>query len=249
MLGSFIITFHSARLDNLLQTLRFLERNHSLTAHCQLVLVCQDKCEPLETFFARYDHFNLETEQMNLPKLTNFGVQQTISEKIVVLESDRILPYNYFTDIFEQLKPGLQITTKKMLKLTAPASDEQINNNDFSYKEEIRSEESQIGMRNVWSGNTAFMKADFIKAGQMDEEYKGYGWADNDMTERMSEIVCSIFRPEIELHLWHPPLTYGDGDQKRMFLENGLKFCRKWNKPLPNWFRMELKENRTAQWI
>jgi hypothetical protein len=181
---------------------------------------------------------------MQLPKLTNFGVNQASCQKIVVLESDRILPLGYYATILPQMKKGIQITPKMVWKLSHPYSDEEIIESKFEYTEDARTEDNQLGTRNMWSGNTAFMKADFEDAGKMDECYRGYGWADSDMTNTMEAIgVKSIFRPEIELHLWHPAATYGKGNQKQMFLENGLRFCRKWNKPLPEWFRQELTQH------
>jgi hypothetical protein len=183
---------------------------------------------------------------MQLPRLTNFGVAQCTSDKIIVLESDRILPNGYFDQVIEQLAPGVQITARNVLKLDKPYTDEEIISGSFQFKSEPRTETNEIGTRNMWSGNTAFMKPDFEKSGKMDEEYKGYGWADNDMTATMEKAgVKSIFRTETELHLWHPGATYGKGDQEKMFIDNGIKFCKKWNKPIPLWLREKMAEHKS----
>lgn len=246
MLASFIIGFHTKRLDNLQQTLRFLEKDHLETiSQCELILVCQDHMESFSSKFKKHQHVNLNLPHMQLPFVTNLGVSYSECSKLIILESDRILPANYFASVIDQLKEGIQITTKNMLKLTKPATDENITSNVFESKEEHRSKSNQIGMRNVWSGNTALMREDFEKAGKMDLNYHGYGWADSDMTWAMESIgVQSIFRDELELHLWHEPMTYGSGDQKKMFIDNGLRFCKKWNQPLPTWFRQEIATHR-----
>ena len=245
MNASFIITFASPRLDNLRQTLRYLYRNHAeVIKKCELITVCQDNCEVASQGFGTHLHYNLETECMQLPRLTNFGVDHAHYQKIIVLESDRILPTGYYAEILQQLKAGIQITPKLVWKLDHPYSDEEIAENKFKYTEDARTANNQIGTRNMWSGNTAFMKTDFETAGKMDENYQGYGWADSDMTNAMTAAgIKSIFRPEIELHLWHPATTYGKGNQKQMFLKNGLRFCDKWNEPLPEWFRQELTQH------
>lgn len=257
MKASFVIGFHTARIDNLLQTLRFLEsRDANLIHGCELITICQDSVDCLQDHeygafkelcdenFAKWQHFNMALDYMQLPKVTNFGVDHAEAEKIILLESDRILPTGYFWRVVEQLKQGLEITTKWMLRLNKPCSDGEILAQTYPATEDHRNMQNQIGKRNMWSGNTAFMKSDFYKAGKMDESYLGYGWADNDMTNTMEAVgVKSVFLEEMELHLWHPSATYGSGDQKKMFLDNGLRFCRKWGQPLPEWFRTELRQH------
>lgn len=258
MKASFVIGFHTARIENLNQTLRFLKKRHSeVIQECELVLVCQDTCEELTCpskelrgdNWASKQHFNMKVECMQLPVLTNFGIEKASCDKIIVLESDRILPEGYFAEVIDQLEEGIQITTKNMIKFTRSFTDEEIAtgqwklpwNQNASYKEEHRSNINEIGLRNMWSGNTAFMKSDFDKSGRMDEAYKGYGWADSDMTYTMEDSgVKSVYRDELEFHLWHPSATYGDGDQKKMFINNGIRFCKKWNKEHPDWFKREI---------
>jgi len=248
MSASFIIGFHTARKDNLLQTLRFLDRWHFYTIQqCELITVCQDTLNfeiPSNMWF-RHKHFDLNLSEMSLPVVTNFGIDQSEFEKIIILESDRILPQNYFSSVIEQLHDGLQITTLNMKKLAKEYVDFEICREEFDYFNESRSPENQLGMRNMWSGNTALMKSDFIKAGKMDESYVGYGWADSDMCLTMEKTgVKSIYRDETELHLWHPPFTYGTVDQKKLFVDNGLRLCRKWNKPFPHTLRQEMAQYR-----
>lgn len=242
MFSSFIIGFHTRRLDNVLQTIRFLELWHKeVVAKSELILICQDRCGNIDNSFASSKLFNLEVDNMHLPKLSNFGVEQATSENIVMLESDRILPARYFEDAISILQPNQQVTTKHMLKLRKFVSDDEIIQGNFPFHDEYRSETNELCTRNMWSGNTLFKKADFLRAGKMDEAYIGYGWADHDMTASMEKVgVKSIFRDEIELHLYHEPLTYGNGDQKRFFIDNGLYYCRKWGQSLPNMLRTEI---------
>lgn len=245
MPASFIIGFHTARKDNLLQTLRFLDAWHfDVIQQCELITVCQDKLNfEIQNKFCKHKHFDLELSEMSLPIITNFGIHQSSFEKIIILESDRILPKNYFSEVIYQLDKGIQITTLKMKKLKNECCDNNICSGEFEFFNEFRSPQNELGMRNMWSGNTALMKSDFIEAGKMDESYIGYGWADSDMCLAMDKIgVKSIYRDEIELHLWHPPLTYGIVDQKRLFVENGLRLCKKWNKPIPHVLRQEIAQ-------
>lgn len=252
---SFVTCFHASRFDNLLQTLKFLIQNHkNVIKESEVVTICQNSVEfenngllvefkKLTQSFQSQKHFNLELDEMKLAYMTNFGVSHASCQKVIVLESDRILPAGYFEQVFNELKPKLCITCRNMKKLTKPATDEEIGSNTFQYNNEHRSEENQIGTRNMWSGNTAFWRDDFFEADMMDEGYIGYGWADSDMTNKMNEIgVKNIFRDEIELHLWHEPLTYGKTDQKALFIQNGIRYCRKWNIEYPDWFKEEINQ-------
>lgn len=253
MIASFVIGFHTARIGNLLQTLRFLNKNHeNVVNDSHIELLCQNQLseEEKKSINLLTDNFctsnitDLNLNQMMLPRLTNLGVKNCNTEKIIVIESDRILPSGYFQSVIDELKQGVQITCLNMKKLTKEVSDLEINNNNFEYKKEIRDKNNAIGSRNMWSGNTAFFKSDYYKAGLMDESYIGYGWADSDMTNAMNSIgVKSIYKEDEEIHLWHPPSTYGSGDQKQLFINNGLKFCKKWGQSLPNWFRTEIQQN------
>lgn len=257
MKSTFVICFHTARIHNLLQTLRFLVQDHQeVVNQSQLITVCQNSMdyEPwdyikefkdLQSGFLRADHFDMEVDQMKLPVLTNFGVSYADSQKVIVLESDRILPPGYFAKVIDRLEPKVCITCQVTHKLSKPASDEEIRNNNYEFKEDRRDENNQLGMRNMWSGNTAIWKQDYMDVDKMDEGYIGYGWADSDMTRTMSEFgVKSVFLPDIELHLWHPSATYGAGDQKMLFIENGLRFCEKWNIKIPDWLNQEILEHK-----
>jgi hypothetical protein len=257
MIASFVIGFHTARMDNLLQTLRFLTADHAdVVAESYISLVCQDTCdrvsgalmdelEGLREKFKRSCVTEMSLTEMRLPHITNMGVEDAETDKVVVLESDRILPAGYFAAALAEVRDGVQVTCRQTRKLVATASDAQIRGGGYEYKTDNRSPGNEIGQRTAWSGNTAFTKADFERAGRMDEGYVGYGWADNDMTAAMEAVgVQTVFRPEIELHLWHPSATYGAGDQKAMFIDNGLRFCEKWKRPVPRWLREEIATHR-----
>lgn len=263
MQASFVTCFHSARLDNLQQTLRFLTADHKeVVCESEIIMVCQDLLSvgiaqslyDLCSSFKKCRLIQLELDEMRLPTMTNYGVKAAESEKIVVLESDRILPSQYFVRALNAVRPKVQVSTRTMKKLTEPYTDEQIRDGKMNFPfcwegvVENRSPTNQIGMRNMWSGNTAFWREDFMEADMMDENYIGYGWADTDMCNKMKEIgVQDCWLDEVEYHLWHPPATYGTSDQKELFLSNGIRFCQKWNVPKPDWLIEEIAEHKKTK--
>jgi hypothetical protein len=254
MNASFIICFHSLRVENLLQTLRFLIKNHSeVIPNSEIIIVCQDclkssKIQEIENLcngFTSKRFIQMNLVEMQLPKITNFAVMSAKFEKIIILESDRILPKGYFLNVLNLLEPKILVSTKNMIKLQEECSDEQIEKEKYKGVEEFRSENNEIGMRNIWSGNTAVCRSDFIQAGMMDENYIGYGWADLDMLNKMSKIGAkSLFLEDLEIHLWHESATYGKLDQKELFINNGIRYCNKWNLLKPDWFLKDICEHR-----
>ena len=250
MRASFIIGFHTARKDNLLQTLRFLELWHpEITSDCELITVCQNSLDfelPVSTW-EKHSNYDLNLTEMSLPFVTNFGVDKSVCDRIVVLESDRILSSKYFDDVFTHLQEGIQMTNENTIKFLQDRPDQIIERHSYNfarYKIEPRSKTNEMGMRNMWSGNTAFIKSDFYKAGKMDESYVGYGWADSDMTSSMENIgVKSVFLNYNEFHLHHEPMTYGQVDQKQLFINNGLRYCIKWKKPIPLFLKEEINKH------
>jgi hypothetical protein len=256
MHATFVICFHTNRMSNLLQTLRLLDCYHpDVVKECELITICQNSIEfekqdilnefeKLTHNFHSAEHCDLDIDEMELSGMTNRGVCKSKFDKVIVLESDRILPSGYFASVIEQIGPKISITCKNMKKLKTEVSDDDIINNNFEYRDEHRSETNELGLRNMWSGNTAFWKKDFFDADKMDEGYVGYGWADCDMTNKMNEIgVKNIFREEIELHLWHPSQTYGKVNPKKLFIQNGIRFCKKWNAAYPEWFKQEIEQH------
>ena len=248
MLASFVITFHPRRLDNLFQTIRFLDYWHKKTIQqCELLLMCQDQCGPIESSFKQTRLFNMKLPEMSLPIQINAGVNEAKSDLIVLLESDRILAEGYFQKVFDTIQPKEIVTTKKMWRISRMVSDEDIINHQYPSYQECRSKDNELLTRNAFSGNTTFWKEDFIKIGGADESYIGYGWLDHDLTSSMEKNgIQTFWRDELELHLWHEAMTYGEQDQKKLFIQNAIKYCRKWNRPYPTEIVKEIQKQSKA---
>jgi predicted glycosyltransferase involved in capsule biosynthesis len=243
MLASIVIPFHTKRIDNTTQTIKFLEYYQSdLLSESELILVCQDRCGKIDSTFKQTKLINLNFADMWTAKQTNIGVYESCSENICILDSDRILPKGYMKQEFSSLQPKQMITTALIGNLSRTCSDRDILEKDYDISIEERTQNNTILMRNMFSGSPIFKKKDYLDAGGMDENIHGYGWADHDMTARMTRIgVEAIFRDVIELHLFHERKTYDtSSDSKKMFIESGLYYCRTWGLPIPTLLREEI---------
>lgn len=229
---SFVIYFHSSRLQNLQQTLRFLSK-HEKVSEYELILVCHDSIETFSTNFGNTKLFNLNLESYCKPKMCNFGVNQATKDIIILLDSDRILPKNYFSVNAKRLKEKEIIVPYRLYSLDREYSDEEILSGKVGLIQDFRSKGNTFFQKNAFSGNTMIHKKDYIP---MDETFIGYGFADNDATLTALKNGLSItYTNDIELHLYHQRETYMFGKKldydKTMSVceKNAIHFARKWN--------------------
>lgn len=221
MFCSVVIPFHSSRLDNLHQQLRFLREMKD-----ELILVCQDEIAEFPTEFFITKLINLKSDVYNRSKMCNVGVRAAQGERIVLLDSDRIMPFGYFRKVLKSLQPRECVTTKNLFACERAHTDQEIGQARVDVRPDFRSETNEMHRKNMFSGNTVMFRQDYLDAGGMDERFAGYGYNDTDFTSTMmSRGVRMVFREERELHLWHPK----DRESVRLSaVHNGVRYCRKW---------------------
>ena len=147
-----------------------------------------------------------------------------------------IFSNNYFGDIEKAIKRKQFFCSRNILKLKKDYSDEEIENNNFKYDLEEKSLGWEIRKKNLFSGSTVFFKQDYLESGGMDESFKWYGFADNDMTLNvLSKNYKSIWKEDFEIHLWHPAQAFqrkqlvGVNQLRKKSQNNLLKFLKKWD--------------------
>jgi hypothetical protein len=230
---SFVFYFSNKRIENLKQTIRFLNKNENLKIH-EIILVCNEICnEELNAPNSKIFNINLHT--YNKPLLCNFGVDKAKHDIVALLDSDRILPYKYFEKTSCNLRKKQFSSSLILYKLLEDYNDEEIDLKKYEYKEEIKSKKCEFFHKNLFSGNTLFYKKDYFDCGGMDESFEGYGFADNDMTYNiMSKGYSICWNREIEIHLNHPVEFLYKGkilendEFKKISKGNLEKFKNKW---------------------
>lgn len=230
---SFVIYFHSKRINNLNQTLRFLHERENLTKS-EIILICQDYTTEK---IMGIKPINLQLNSYHKTRMCNLGVRLAKNEVVALLDSDRILPTGYFGKIYSKIKFGDFFSTWKMYKLKKDYADEEIKLGKLEKEEDFKSRINTACKKNLFAGSTVFCKQNYLESGGMDESYKGYGFADTDMTRNiMARKYNIIWQEDEELHLYHPKETSFEGDFFEFFPEistalNGLKYYKKWNLP------------------
>lgn len=233
---SFAIYFHSSRIENLKQMLRFIFSREKIKK--EVVLVCNDATEQE---FPGCRVINLNLSNYHKAKMCNIAVEQSSNEIVALMDSDRIMPENYFSSVATSLSRGEFVSCPRILKLVRHYSDIEIQENNFEFEEDYRSDGWEIRRKNLFSGNTVFYKKDYFTAGGMDESFLGYGFCDNDMTANIfSKGFLARWERQDELHLYHEKEVMENGkmvgsDDFRKTSEKNLhKFVRKW-KPKEYW--------------
>ena len=227
---SFVYYFHSRRVENLKQTLRMLfKREQNIK---EVILVCNDV---IEEKFENCLLFNMELCNYEKPKMCNFGISKASGSVVALLDSDRILPEGYFNEITKSIKKGDFFSCEKMLCLTRPHEDEEIESGKLDFEIEMKSKECEIRRKNLFSGNTVFFKEDYVRSGGMDERFVGYGFADNDMTLNITKKgMKPVWAEGEEIHLFHKKETMEEGKivgfdtYKNTSQKNLNRFLRKW---------------------
>lgn len=183
------------------------------------------------------NHINLDYPTYHKSYAINLGVRACKHDLIVILDSDRVLPANYFTDLAASFKPKTAVTPLHIRELFLSVTDAQIEKGEYNYTTETRSVNAEPERRNLFSGNTMILKEDFVGSGGFDEKYVGYGFHDNDMTMTvMAYGVKPVFLDVIELHLYHPKEIIWNGQKMASYgsvvcAVNALYYLNKWKLP------------------
>jgi GT2 family glycosyltransferase len=161
--------------------------------------------------------------------MNNWGAKLSNGKILVMMDSDRILPKNYFTDKISKIKHGEIVSCLNMEKLDREYSDEEIELKKYESFLDSKSEDNNMHRKNAFSGNSIIFRKDYLDLGGMDERYVGYGYADNDFT-RVASVGGMRFewdRSSVEIHLHHG--CENTPNYRRENLKNGLLYCKKWN--------------------
>jgi hypothetical protein len=160
--------------------------------------------------------------------MNNWGAKLSSGNVLVLMDSDRVLPYGYFTDHISNIKDKEIISALNMEKLTRECSDEEIEEGEFDSFPDPKNKHNIMHFKNAFSGNTIILRKDYFSLGGMDERYVGYGYADNDFTRNafVNGMHFKWDETSVEIHLHHGHEI--SPNYRNENLRNGLIYCKKW---------------------
>tara|TARA_Y100000034_G_scaffold42710_2_gene52293 strand:- start:15351 stop:16190 length:840 start_codon:yes stop_codon:yes gene_type:complete len=181
------------------------------------------------------------------------GVNHSKHEKILYLDSDRLLPLSYLERIEPLIQDNRFIYTSNLFTLCLWPGKGVVDTLLSMTPAEARKELSDLrkGMiiddprfkipvprhgKNPMSGNTAFTKTTFIDSGGVDPWYKGHGaFADSDYFMQMYDLNADFYDVEdiVELHFGHTKKneegkSLSDRELGLLSLDNFIHYCKKW---------------------
>jgi hypothetical protein len=240
------------RAEALEHTLACL-RDMPLYENCQKTLIVDGKIDKIPP----------DWEALQVPRIDNkfcwgrmwdAGVFSSRFDKIVYLDSDRLLPKEYlqlvnenieddvfiFTSIHLMMKKHLSIERCKKILVDFPQKHIHGNFSLDEFQFETRHAEPYHGPgKNVMSGSTAFTRKTYFRLGGVDQWYCGHGaFADSDFHMHATLNGCSFIDLAIpELHYPHFKLgaendPIRDRDLWLLGLDNFIYYCNKWHLPI-----------------
>lgn len=226
-------------------------RNMSLYDECQKILVLDGE-------------LNIDFEELEVVSLNrgydfvwseawDAGVNHCKNEKILYLDSDRLLPLDYLEKIEPLIQHDHFVYTSNLFTLCLWPGKGIVDNLLQMTPEQVREELKDLkeGMiiddprfkrplprhgKNPMSGNTAFTKTTFRQSGGIDSWYVGHGaFADSDYFMQMYKLGAEFVDVDdaVELHFGH---TKKNKEGKNLTgrelgllsLDNFIYYCKKW---------------------
>lgn len=235
---SFVICLHSSRINNLKQVIRFIEKREKNLFGSEILVNFHDSYQDI----LESANFHIKTichnlQMYNKPYMCNYGVKMASNDIVCILDSDRILPENYFYDVASKLNFYDFTTTEYIKQCIKDENDTSIEENNFEYEQEERSLENKINHKNLFSGNVMFFKERYFEIGGMDESFIGYSFNDSDITQKVltDKKNNPIYLNIDEIHLYHDKkfffnsYSFSEYEKQVHCVTNMLKFCNKWN--------------------
>lgn len=254
------------RIFNLLSVFLMYSKDRSVplshTINCLRDMPLYSSSQKTLVVDGKIDKIPYDWEAIQVPRIKNkfcwakmwdAGVFSSRFEKIVYLDSDRMLPTNYLELVNNSLKDDCFIFTSmhfNMLKeVDIDLCKSILQNKTF---EEFISDEKTMGLvryeerfiepyhgpaKNVMSGSTAFTKKTYFKLGGVDHWYCGHGaYADSDFHMQASSNGCEFIDLKIpELHYIHNKVenktVLKDKELWKLSLDNFIYYCDKWKLP------------------
>lgn len=216
---------------------------------CQKTLVVDGR---LESYVAGWDVVQIPRIDGKFcwGRMWDAGVGTARHQKIVYMDSDRLLPNNFLSRMVEEIRDNTFVSTSihfQALKeldwtqcknvLYRLGSDDTIFADDVfigNFFYEVRHQKPYHGPgKNVMSGSVGFTRKSYLKSGGVDHWYCGHGaFADTDyhmQTARLGYQFIDLKLPE--LHYYHTKDNYHRKDLEKMSFTNFSYYCQKWGLP------------------
>lgn len=228
---------NAARIENLTAILKYY---YNILPESKFILIEDDATQHIDESVLKtipsISYYFLENKDLPHRKMTaiNYGVKQSTTKYICLLDVDCIVSKNSIFDCIKKLEneyDGAWPYGGCYIRLKDNASKEFRNNLNFDYLLSIfKTDDDKMGAETpfykvasttknpiVYAGIIFFVREKFISYGGGNEKFVGWGLEDDEMLYRTVFFGCKYYRCTIEnsflFHLNHPAATMSHHDQ------------------------------------
>lgn len=239
-----VIHYSCDRKPQLLNTIECL-KDMSLYNSAEKILLVDGKSNIFPPDWKVIEVERDNPEFYNCSKIWNLGIKLASNELVLTLESDRILPKNWFSYVLPMVhtpEPFFIFNTE-LYSLNDNYdidSIRSIRDNIDSHKDKLIEDfrvlnpNLGIGKKNPMSGCLLTTKTSFDLIGGFDERYIQAGYHDLDAFRKAYSIGAIFKVPKIRSIELHQKHEYAGGMErfKTVNLHNAIKYFDKWNLPV-----------------
>ena len=250
---SIFVMYSTDRSEALEYTLSCL-REMPLYKFCQKTLVVDGKIDKIPQ-----DWESIQVPRINgqfcWGRMWDAGVLSANNEKIIYLDSDRLLPRSFLELVESNIDDDVFLFTSRHFQMKSKPTIEQCKNaltsesvsdilvdpvlSSMIVYEQRHGEPFHGPGKNVMSGSVAFTRKTYLRLGGVDQWYCGHGaFADTDFHMQAASEGCNFLDLDIpELHFPHNKIDNNktkikNKDLWNMSLDNFIYYCLKWQLPL-----------------
>jgi len=233
------------------------------TLSCLREMEFYDVCQKTIVVDGRIDRLREGWEYVQVPRVADkfcwgrmwdAGVCTAQYEKVLYLDSDRLLPADFLKRVLAAVEDDVFVFTSSHFQMLKEMSIEDCKLFLKSMNEEgVFLDEKFMGSlrfearygdpihrpgKNVMSGSTAFTKSTYLRLGGVDHSYCGHGaYADTDFHYAAAVGGCQFVDLQVpELHWPHKKRdgnkALSDVELWQKSLDNFVLYCLKWDLPL-----------------
>lgn len=225
------------RIENTFKSLRNQDYDKNLIkiilvdygSRAKYILKLKKLCQRYNVEYVRVRRL----EHWNRSHCLNIGIKRAQTKYILLSDMDIVFEYNYISEAVKELqKNPYQIIFSEFFEILEGGVTERTDvirdYNKLLSRCKTRNERTQMYDYTFGLGMIMTLNGFFHQVRGFDENYKVWGWEDEDMVERLRMIGLELKKLETSsfVHQWHPRYE-GVREEDKHYMQENLNYFRK----------------------